>query len=210
MDLKQTYQRQVEQEVTKFRKAVDKINESDHPTYSVPGARDYEISELIRELERKVKEIDIEFREQIEGAIEHQTKVAMRSQHYVSATDREFIKQASVELKTALTFAGNKAEVLDAINAYESRLETLESESAFSEVIKQLAEIMPNLSDDFAKQKVTHLYRTLSRGLQTPEQAQLEELKQAKITGVKRPFTTLKMTHPAFKHIQAARRSTRY
>jgi hypothetical protein len=210
MNLKQTYSKQVEQEVKSFRKQVDKIEQSDHPKYNVEGTRQYEIEHLRDELDTKVAELDREFQDKIETEIGQATKEAARSRFFVSSHDKQFVTDITDDLVTKLTFAINDSDKIKAIREYEDKLEVLESEAPFTEVIKQLAEASRKLGDDdFAKRKLRGLYSQLTAGLQTPEQERLEALKADKMSGVTYKYRLLTMTHKAYKHKQAARKTNR-
>ncbi|MCM3732355.1 hypothetical protein M3196_11850 [Fictibacillus nanhaiensis] len=208
MNLKETYSKQVEQEVKAFRKGVQKIENSQNPYYHDPVVAEYEIGKLRESLEANVKGLESEFSDKIDEAIAHQSRVAARSRFAVSPTDKQFVEGITQDLTTKLTFAMNEADTLSAIAEYEDKLESLENESAFSEVVKQLAEASRKVGDnELAQKKLRGLYRQLSDGLMTPEQEALESLKMDKLTGVTFKYKTLTMVHPAFKDVQAARKS---
>jgi Fe2+ transport system protein B len=201
------YKKQIEKEVKNFRTGVTKLQTSDNPIYNDPAVVEYETQKLKEALEKTVSELDAQFKQGIDARIEEQSKVAARSTFYVSPSDREFIASISDDLATKLTFAMNEADKLKALREYEEKLETFDSEAPFSEVIKQLADVSRKLGDDeFSKKKLRGLYNQLSAGLMTPEQEELQSLKDAKLHGVDHKYRTLKMTHPAFSEHQKARR----
>jgi hypothetical protein len=209
--LKEQYQKRVEQEVKSFRKGAKKVESSDHPKYNVEGAREYEIDQLREAMESNVRAIESEFSEKIEDAIEQQSKVAACSKFFVSSADKQFVSDITEELSTKLTFAINEGDKMKAVREFEEKLEAFEKVDPFSEVVKQLAKLTRKLGDDeFSKRKLGGLYRQLSAGLQTPEQEALESLKADKMSGVSHSFSVLKMTHPVYKHKQAARRTNQY
>jgi hypothetical protein len=201
------YKQQIEKAVGQFRKDVEKLQTSDNPYHQTPGVVDYETNKLKDALEKSVAELDAQFKQEIDARIEEQSKVAARSTFYVSPSDREFIASISDDLVTKLTFAIDESDKMKAIREFEGKLDTFESDAPFSAVIKQLAEVSRKLGDDkFSQKKVRDIYNKLSAGLETPEQAELRELKDAKLHGVDHKYRTLRMTHPAYTSEQSARK----
>ncbi|WP_409251787.1 hypothetical protein V1502_16985 [Bacillus sp. SCS-153A] len=210
MNFKEQYSKQVEREVKQFRKGVERINSSDHPTYDVDGTREYEIHQLKESMESRVAEIEREFNDKIEKAIESQSKVAARSSFYVSPADRTQVDNYIQDLLGGVTFATNNGDKGGAFAKFESNLDMLDSEGALYEVKRRLPELASKLNDDsFSMRKLRGMFHTFD-ALKKPEQEQLEALKDAKLHGVTHKYRTLRMTHPAYKHEQSARKSKRH
>jgi signal transduction histidine kinase len=206
--LKEQFQKQVEQEVKNFRKGAKKIEESSDPRLAGRDVKEYEVNQLKESMEKRVAELDREFQDKIEAQIEQASKEAARSKFFVSSADKQFVSDITDELSTKLTFAINEGDKMKAVREFEEKLEAFDKVEPFSEVVKQLAELTRKLGDDeFSKRKLGGLYRQLSAGLQTSEQEALESLKADKMSGVSHSYSVLKMTHPVYKHKQAARRS---
>ncbi|HWO74370.1 MAG TPA: hypothetical protein VNM69_00475 [Bacillus sp. (in: firmicutes)] len=207
-NLREQYAKQIEKEVRNYRKAYDKLKNSDDPRMQGKDVQDYEVRKLQDAMETKVRELESEFKTKIDEQIEAQERVAARSSFYVSQADKQFISELTKGLTAELMFASNEADKVKAIREFEGRLEHFESEAPFSEVVKQLPEVVSKLGDDeFSKKKLRGIYHTLRSGLQTPEQAELEALKEAKKQGVSRSFRNLRMTHPTYSHLQKARKT---
>ncbi|CAN7226740.1 hypothetical protein [Rossellomorea sp. LjRoot5] len=208
--MRDQYQKQIEKEVASYRKAYDKVMNSDDPRLAGQDVKDYEVGKLREQLEANVSQIEAEFTEKIEAEIERAAKEAGRSRFFVSSPDKQYVTDITDNLVTKLTFAVTDADKSEAFSEYDAKLELIEDVAPFSEVVKQLAEASRKLGDDeFSKKKIRGLYYQLNEGLRTPEQERYEALKVDKMTGVSHKFRTLQMTHPSYSHKQAARKSKR-
>ncbi|MBN9653874.1 hypothetical protein J0K78_06315 [Halobacillus sp. GSS1] len=202
MDIKQQYENQVSQEVKAFRNEVQKMETSANPYYHDQDVLNYEIGEKRKELEKKVAEINDKFKDEIDAAIENQEREAARSTFRVSSTDRDLADQFVTDLKAELTFAYNEADKRKAFRKFESKMDHFDNEGGLYAVKQKLPEVAQAIGDDdFSMKELRKINGTFS-ALQTLESEHLDDLKQAKLSGVDSTFRRLRLTHTAYSDYQ--------
>jgi vacuolar-type H+-ATPase subunit E/Vma4 len=197
MDFKEQASKEIEGLVKKFRKQTDKIESSDHPKYSVPGTREYEVDQLKAELEQQVEDINARYREQAEAYLEQAKRDAALSYFKPSVSDRELVNSIVDDFTASIAFARSQDEKREVFEALNDRLHHM-SEAQLYAVKSKLPQVLQSVKDDeFAVKELKNVNGTLSK-LQTPEQEALEEAKQLALTSPDHKFRTLKMTHRAY------------
>lgn len=197
INIKEQYQKQVEQAVNKFRRDFDKIKTSENPYYHDEAVRDYEIQRLREELEKQVNEINKQFNAEIDAKIEELEPIAAKSYFRPTETDKRLVDEFVSEFLADAKLAFSESEKLDAFEKFEEKLGFLD-ENGLSLVRKRLPELFDALSDDTTLQsKIRGLNATLKE-LQTTEKMALEELIEQKMNGVDAAFRRLRLIHPAF------------
>jgi hypothetical protein len=207
--LKEQYQKQVEQEVNSFRKGAKKIEESPNPSYADPEVREFEVGQLKDAMEKRVDELNREFHAKIDHAIEQQHQAAARSSVFVSSADKTRISENLRDLHAALAFATSDSDKALAFDKFSDKLDAFEDSGLgpMFELKRQMPELLHKLGDDaYSKRKLQSMYGELAK-LKTEEEEALKELKDQKLAGVTYKYKLLQMTHPVYKHKQAARRS---
>ncbi|MFC7321963.1 hypothetical protein [Halobacillus campisalis] len=204
MNIKQTFAKQVEQETKQFRKDVEKMEKSDNPYYTDDVVA-YETDQRRQELESRVSEINSQFEKEIDAQIEQQERVAARSTFRPTTADKQLVDEYIQELIADATFAYTDSDRLEALDKFEEKIGHFE-EGGLYEVKKRLPEVARSLQgNEFMQKKLRGIHRTFSE-LQTPEKELLDDLKDAKSTGVDMTFRRLKMTHKAYNAQQKARK----
>lgn len=193
------YKKQVEQEVKRFRGAVNTIRTSENPYYADNvKVQDYEISKLRGELEKKIAEINTKFASEIEPKITEFEEKAATSFFKPSEAERKLVDEAITEFKTDVSLAYSDRDRLDAFDRFEQRINYLDVNGLY-EVKKRLPEVAEKIGDqDSALTSKLKGMNAIFKELQTPEQAQLDELKDAKFSGVDASFRRLRLTHPSY------------
>ena len=205
MELKHHYQKAIEKEVKSFRKQVEKMQQSENPYYHDQKVQDYEINKLKESMETEVQRLDDEFHAKMDEEIEAQSRVAARSTFYTSDTEKRLVSDSLDELTADLTFATNDGQKLDAIEKFENKLNYLE-DGGLAEVKKRLPEVARKIQgDEFSSKNLRKIYHTFDY-LMTPAQETLEELREAKNSGVNQVYRRLRLTHQAYKHEQKVRK----
>ncbi|KAF0816575.1 Butyryl-CoA dehydrogenase [Bacillus sp. ZZV12-4809] len=210
MDIKQSYQKQIDSEVKAFRKSVDKISNSANPYYADEAVKKYEVEQLRNKLDAEVKRLESEFNDKMEEAIEHASKQASRATVYVNPSDKSRLAEITADLYADLTFASDPNRKSEAFDRFMEKVTAFEDSGVgpLFELKRQLPDLMKKLEGDkFAEQKLRGLYHELA-SLKTDEEERLEALKADKLSGVAHNYRVLRMVHQAYKHEQAARRST--
>lgn len=210
MDIKQSYQKQVDQQVSQFRKGVNKINNSPNPYYASDDVKRYEIEQLRNKLDAEVKRLDAEFNSKMDEHIKQAAKQASRATVYVNPTDKARLNEITADLYSDFTFARDVNAKTKAFDRFMEKVTAFEDSGVgpLFELKRMLPDVMRKVQGDkFAEQKLRDLYHELST-LKTDEEERLEALKADKLSGVSHNYSVLKMVHQAYKHEQAARRST--
>ncbi|SFK12409.1 hypothetical protein SAMN04487936_107210 [Halobacillus dabanensis] len=202
MDIKQQYQQQVDQEVKGFRNEVQKMKTSENPYYHDQAVLDYEIGQKRKELEKRVAEISDEFQKKIDEVVEAQEREAARSTFRVSTADRQLAEQFTTDLKAELTFSYSEADKRAAFNKFEEKIHHFDDESGLYAIKQKLPEVAQAVNDDEFSMKELRKINGTFNALQTPEAEHLEEIKQAKLSGVDTSFRRLRLTHPAYSDYQ--------
>ncbi|WP_338452326.1 hypothetical protein R4Z09_10835 [Niallia oryzisoli] len=191
------YSKQIEAEVAKFRKGVEKIRTSDNPYYADVKVQDYEIRKLREQLEKNVEEIKAKFTTEIDAKIAEMEPVAAKSFFKPTESDRRLVDEYVSEFLADAKLSYSDSDKLDAFERFEYKLGYLE-ENGLHEARKRLPEIAEKLKDDETLQKKLRGMNATFRELRTSEQFKLDELKEAKINGVDSAFRRLRLTHPAY------------
>jgi len=193
------YNKQIEQEVSRYRKAVTTIRTSDNPYYSENlKVQDYEIAKLRDELEKKVSDISDQFNSVIDTQIVEFEEKAAKSYFRPSESDRKLVGAILGEFKTDILLAYTEADKADVFDRLEKKLGYLDDANALYEVKTRLPELVQALGHDESTLKKLKGINSTLQALKTPEQAELDELKESKMNGVDWDFRRLRMTHPSF------------
>ena len=207
MNFKEQLTREVDQAVAKFRKGVEKIENSPNPYYREQAVKDFEIGKLKAELETQVADINAKYREQSEELLEQAKCDAAFSYFKPSPADKEFTGAILDEFTSDLAFARKKEEKIGAVRALEERFDHLTETQLFAVKSKLPQELQSVSGDEFAVGELKRINGALSN-LRTEEQEALEEAKTIALSTPDTAYRRLKMTHKVFQSEQKARRSS--
>ena len=191
------YQKQVEQEVKKFRNEVKKMQESENPYYATPGVLDFEVKQRREALEKKVAEINAKFSAEVDAAIETAKPEAAKSYFRPTETDKRLVDEFVTEFLADAKLSYTESDKLDAFAKLEQKLGYLD-ENGLHEVRKRLPEMADKLGSDEVLQKKLRGINATLKELRTAEQMKLDELQEQKINGVDWAFRRLRLTHPSY------------
>ncbi|MCM3668009.1 hypothetical protein M3181_03205 [Mesobacillus maritimus] len=192
------YSKQVEQEVKRFRKAVNTIRTSENPYYAENvKVQDYEISKLRADLEKKVEDINKQFNAEIDAKIADYEERAAKSFFRPTETDKRLVDEYIGEFKSDVMLGYGDRDKLEAFDRFEQKLGYLD-ENGLYEVKKRLPELVEHLGKDDVLLSKLKAMNVAFKQLQTAEQMELDALNEEKAHGADWAFRRLRMTHPSF------------
>ncbi|MGP4077289.1 hypothetical protein [Halobacillus sp. K22] len=191
------YKRDIEKAVRKFRKDVQKIEESSDPRYKDQAFKDEAIREKRQELEDVVADRNTKYAQEAEALLEQRKQEAAKSYFKPSPSDKQFVESVLDEFTASVAFAYSDKQRREVFNSLEDRFEHMSPEQ-LNEVRKQLPKVLQSVNDEETIKKLRYVNSYLSN-LQTPEQEALEEAQEAAMLKPDAAFRRLTFTHPAFK-----------
>ncbi|MDJ0332114.1 hypothetical protein [Planococcus sp. S3-L1] len=193
---------EIEKAVKQFRKKVDAIRNSDNPYYKDKDVQNYEIKQHQAELDATVAELSHEFDVSIAQEIEQAEAKAKTARFYTTETAKQQSEWALDSYITDVVMARYEADKYEAYRRFEERLNTMD-EGALAHIRLKLPQAMSRVNgDEIARKDLMKVNDSLAK-LNTPEQLRVDELKAQKSAGVVMVYSRLKMTHPAYRHLQS-------
>jgi hypothetical protein len=207
MDFKQQLTKEVDTAVGKFRKQVDRIENTDDPRFAGREVKEYEIGKLKTELEAQVAEINAKYKEKAEELLAQSEARAAHSYFKPSMSDKEFVNSILDDFTASIALAYSDTDKAQAFSALEARFEHMTPEQLYA-VKSKLPSVLQAVKDDeFSVKQLRGVNSTLSN-LRTPEQESLDEAKSIALSSPDMSFRRLKMTHPTYSAEQKARKSS--
>ncbi|MGG3312226.1 hypothetical protein ABER23_33075 [Paenibacillus lautus] len=194
VDAPDSYERQINEKVEKFRAEYKRMTESDDPVYKVEGAIDYYAKQMIEKLDKEVAELTQQWKDVYKVMQEEAARDAARFRRHITETESESARQHAIKAAQALKY-GNDPSVLEELVRLAPQMPNGQKLALMDEL-----ERIESAANGKHGAAIKRLYSELSSVTNTD----LMHVKVVELLGdvsVDRTYRNLKMIHRAYKHL---------
>jgi len=164
----------IDNEVAKYKKAVDKIKSSDNPKYSDKAIVDYEVKQLKESLDETVADLKAQHDDKAAELLAQARETASKTVLRCADHDKEIVDNHVESFQSDVVFAANANQRQEAIAKLEQHFYYM-SPSQLDYARKQLAKVAGSVKDKDTLKQLRGINRTLSQ-VGTDEQMYADEL----------------------------------
>ncbi|MGM8212121.1 hypothetical protein ACLIBH_04910 [Virgibacillus sp. W0430] len=191
--------------VEQFNKDVKAIKKSDNPKYKDRDVRDYELKALRKNLDKEVGALKKEYEQVSDNLIADASQKAARSS-FASPANTAAIDTILDDFTADISLAYSDADKQQAREKLTNAIVNMTA-NEMAHVRRKLPSIVAQVSDEATLKELRHINSVLAEELKTPEQLELERLKDKTSAGGAISYNHLRLTHQLYADHQVSARS---